>query len=278
MAVKKSDSIIIVGAGAFGLSTALYLHRDGYTNITVLEKGQQIPSVYSAANDLNKIVRAEYEDPFYTDLTVKAIDEWKTPLFAPYFHQTGFLHGVSGEAPTKAVDTLKRFWAAAEKHPDIQPSVVALKDKGDIDRHAWQLRQGSLPGWSGYLNRYDGYAHSADALAGIYRELSGKGVRFLLGVEGTVDKIVYNSSQDPGQSLTKATGVKTKAGKTHEAKLVVVAAGAAASHIVPQTGRQVVAKSWAVAHVKLTDQETAWLRGIPVVYARDLGFLFEPDP
>ena len=70
MAIQKSDSIIIIGAGAFGLSTALHLLRSGYTNLTVLEKDEQIPSRYSAANDLNKIVRAEYEDPFYTELTV----------------------------------------------------------------------------------------------------------------------------------------------------------------------------------------------------------------
>lgn len=85
MAVCKSDSIIIVGAGAFGLSTALHLHQVGYTNITVLEKGEQIPSPYSAANDLNKIVRAEYEDPFYTDLTVVSdVDATQTISLAPY--------------------------------------------------------------------------------------------------------------------------------------------------------------------------------------------------
>ena len=70
MALQKSDPIIIIGAGAFGLSTALHLLKSGYDNITILEKDEQIPSRYSAANDLNKIVRAEYEDPFYTELTV----------------------------------------------------------------------------------------------------------------------------------------------------------------------------------------------------------------
>lgn len=70
MGVSKTDPIIIVGGGAFGLSTALQLVQKGFTNVSVYEKDDHIPPRYSAANDLNKIVRAEYEDPFYTDLTI----------------------------------------------------------------------------------------------------------------------------------------------------------------------------------------------------------------
>lgn len=66
----KDTPIAIVGAGAFGLSTAWHLLQSGYTNITVFDKDPEIPSRFSAANDLNKIVRAEYEDRFYTDLTI----------------------------------------------------------------------------------------------------------------------------------------------------------------------------------------------------------------
>jgi sarcosine oxidase/L-pipecolate oxidase len=70
MGVSKSDTIIIVGGGAFGLSTALHLSQRGYTNISVYDRDDHIPPRYSAANDLNKIVRAEYEDDFYTELTI----------------------------------------------------------------------------------------------------------------------------------------------------------------------------------------------------------------
>ena len=76
MGISKSDQIIIVGGGAFGLSTALHLTQSGYTNISIFEKDDQIPSRWSAANDLNKIVRAEYEDVFYTDLTIVCISNW----------------------------------------------------------------------------------------------------------------------------------------------------------------------------------------------------------
>lgn len=296
MAVNKTESILIVGAGAFGVSTAFHLLQAGYRDITILDKGEEIPSRYSAANDLNKIVRAEYEDPFYTDLTLvsrcrmgmefifdnvqlltccqKAIEAWQTPLFAPHFHQTGFLHCVSGSAPAEALNTLNRFRAAAEAHPTIRPKVVSIDSVDDIRDSCWQFNQGPLPGWNGYLNRLDGYAHSGNALRGLYLHVKSQGVQFHLGSDGDVSEIVYEKA---GQGKT-AKGVKTKSGRFYPSRLVIVAMGAASSKLLPESGSQLVAKSWSVAHIHLTDDETSALRSIPVTYARDLGFFFEPDP
>ena len=119
----------------------------------------------------------------------------------------------------------------------------------------------------------DGYAHSANALRGVYNVCRERGIKFLSGSRGTATEILYTNKNGQRMSL----GVKTKAG-TVPAKLVIVAAGAAAARLVPECSQQVVAKSWSVTHIKLTDDETSALRGIPVTYARDLGFYFEPDP
>lgn len=183
------------------------------------------------------------------------------------------MHCVSGDAPGKAVDTLQRFRASAEQHPKIKPHVIPLEGEDDIRQACWQL-DGPLPGWSGYFNRFDGYAHSANALAAVYRATQAAGVRFFLGEQGAVQEIVYVST------LTgrKCAGIRTKNGRFHPSSLVIVAAGAGAGRLVPEIGTSVVAKSWSVAHVHLTDEETSALRGIPVTYARDLGFFFEPDP
>lgn len=70
MGISKNEHIAIIGGGAFGLSTAYELSQQGYADITVFEKDAEIPSRWSAANDLNKIMRAEYEDPWYTELGV----------------------------------------------------------------------------------------------------------------------------------------------------------------------------------------------------------------
>jgi sarcosine oxidase/L-pipecolate oxidase len=46
----KNEPIIIVGAGAFGLSTALHLARRGYTDVTVFDKQPYDKSLYSYFN------------------------------------------------------------------------------------------------------------------------------------------------------------------------------------------------------------------------------------
>ncbi|KAM3540865.1 hypothetical protein ARSEF1564_006221 [Beauveria bassiana] len=270
---QRNKTILIIGGGAFGLSTALYLAEAGYQDVTVLERDLQIPPRYSAANDLNKIVRAEYEDSFYTELTLKAIDAWKTPLFAPHFHQTGFLHCVSPAASTKAVQTLERFRQAAISSEHLRPHVFPIEN-GECARAAVaSLRDSPMPGWKGYFNRYDGYAHSADALACVYNKIRELGVKVLLGPDGHVEEIVYRTVN----GTQVATGVRTTSTEHLPAELVIVAAGGYASTLVSRIGRQIVAKSWSIAHVQLTETEAAALAGIPVTYARDLGFLFEPD-
>jgi sarcosine oxidase/L-pipecolate oxidase len=65
-----NQSILILGGGCFGLATALELAQKGYRNITILEKDVDVPSRFSAAYDLNKVIRAEYADDFYTQLAL----------------------------------------------------------------------------------------------------------------------------------------------------------------------------------------------------------------
>lgn len=59
--------------GAWRLSTALHLTNAGYLNITVFDKAAEIPSQYSAAYDLNTIVRPGYNDPFSTALASSSL-------------------------------------------------------------------------------------------------------------------------------------------------------------------------------------------------------------
>lgn len=108
----------------------------------------------------------------------------------------------------------------------------------------------------------------------MFQATTAQGAKFILGAAGTVSGIVYEETA----LGRKARGVKTTGGLFYPSKLVIVSVGVAGAKLVPEIGKQLVAKSWSVAHLHLTDDETSALRGIPVTYARDLGFFFEPDP
>lgn len=270
----KHLPIVIIGGGAWGLSTALHLLDAGHTNVTVFEQASSIPSQYSAAYDLNKIVRAEYEDEYYTELALQAMKKWKTPLWGPYFHQTGYVVATSDRAPQKAIDHLHHALANIKEHPSFAPSIKSLQKYDDFKDVFWQFT-GPMTGFKGYLNRHAGYAHSAGAMKGIHKHLSGRGVKFVLGPDhGKVTQLLHDSKDSP----KKCTGVKTADGRTHPSALTICCLGPFAAKLIPKVGAFTVAKSWSVAHVQLTQEECDYLRGIPVLNMRDLGFFFEPDP
>ena len=266
MAIDRNTSILIVGAGTFGLSTAYHLAKAGYRNITVLEKSPSMPPDLSAANDLNKIVRAEYEDPFYTHLALEAIREWQTTeLFVPHFHQTGYLLCTSSTAPEKSRHTLAQSLSSISSHPAFCDQIEPIQSRDDIRRVA-PVFDGPM-NWKGYFNRLAGYAHSADALRAIYVACGSLGVNVQLGV--TVKSLLFDDNV--------CTGVKTNTNHEYRADCTVLALGASLPSVLSTAGKQMSARAWSVGHIQLTSDEAASLHGIPVTYARDLGFFFEPD-
>ena len=206
-----------------------------------------------------------------TTITKDAINAWKTsPPFTPYFHQTGYVVATTGRAPRKAVEHLEKALSSVQADPHFAKGIKRLSGPEDFKDYTWQY-SGPLTGFSGYYNRLAGYAHSADALKGIWEVCAGMGVRFVLGEEkGRAERLVYEEG--------KCVGVRTADGETHKAELVICALGAHGASLLPGLGKFVVARCWSVAHVQLSEDEADFLRGIPTTNVRDLGFFFEPDP
>ncbi|KAK0630212.1 FAD dependent oxidoreductase [Bombardia bombarda] len=260
-------SILIVGGGTFGLSTAYHLAKAGYRSITVLEKGDTIPSPLSAGNDLNKIIRAEYESPDYAELALAAMEEWRSnPLFSPHFRQVGYLLGNSAAAPEKTRRTLAKSLASIETNPAFAGQITAINSRDDIGAVAPAL-DGPMEGWVGYFNRQAGYARASDALRAIHVAVKELGVHVIL--REAVVSLEYDKD--------RCTGAMTTSGSRYPADVVILTLGASVANVLPSIGRQITARSWVVAHVQLTPEEAAKLEGIPVTYSRDLGYFFEPD-
>ncbi|KAL4884126.1 FAD dependent oxidoreductase-domain-containing protein [Aspergillus karnatakaensis] len=100
--LEKKKRIVIVGAGAFGLSTALHLQRHHKHDIDVLlVDSQPFPSVDSASgNDTSRQIRMDYPDSFYANLARQAIQAWKTdPVFSSHWRQSGRVGAAAPGSP-----------------------------------------------------------------------------------------------------------------------------------------------------------------------------------
>ena len=91
------QSIIIVGAGEFGLTASLDLRRRGYS-VTVLDPGP-VPHPLAASNDTSRMVRMDYgDDELYVELAEAAIQgwhEWNSKWGEELYHEDGFLMATS---------------------------------------------------------------------------------------------------------------------------------------------------------------------------------------
>lgn len=102
MAIKHNSKILVIGSGVFGVSTALWLARTGYQDITVFDMQDTYSSGYdpgagidSASADLNKIIRFSYGNEIeYQKLAFEAAklwEEWNQEIAAT---EAGDLPGV----------------------------------------------------------------------------------------------------------------------------------------------------------------------------------------
>jgi sarcosine oxidase/L-pipecolate oxidase len=91
----KNQSVIIIGGGTIGLSTAYWLSKDPttYYSVKILDP-YPAPSFASAGWDINKIAHAEHSDPMYSYIADEALSLWKSDgIFAPSFVKSGYISG-----------------------------------------------------------------------------------------------------------------------------------------------------------------------------------------
>lgn len=285
-------SIYIVGGSVFGLSTALHLSHAGYKNITVFDRAATLPSPYSASNDLNKIIRAEYgighaEDDFYTELALRAVEFWKAPDdvggWRSCYSEVGYLRVASSATKSGAVQKDLEYFTKPREPANYDSlwfpddSFQAVQTPHDIHTAAPQVKNVNFDKqWRGYLNKHGGYALASQAIRLAYRRCLYLGVKFVLGEDGHITSLVTESPQS--QSVT---GVRAASGTVHthpsgKPSLTILCMGAHLPRVLSAAASQVTAKAWSVAHLELTESEAKALAGVPVMNFSELGFWMEP--
>ncbi|GKU17040.1 unnamed protein product [Fusarium langsethiae] len=191
--VAKNEPIIIVGAGVFGLSTALELKNRGYQNVTVLDR--YLPPVIDGSSvDISRIIRVEYADPFYGKMARPSM--------------SGNSFAEKSKAANKSLgDTLEEY----EDAHDIRKQFPAVQAK--------------LDGLKAYYNKTGGWADAESSIRQLAMECSLAGVSFITGARGRVLSLRYSGH--------KVIGVNVAEGEPIAAAQVILATGAWSNRLVP---------------------------------------------
>lgn len=182
-----TSSYLIVGAGCFGASTALALKKAKPNAHVTLVDRTPYPCPSAAAHDLNKIIRAEYEDPMYMRLALEAQEQWRTdPVLKPYFHKTGILF-IGIEAPGQAV--VRSY----EKVLGEGNSPAVLLDPEDAKARFGGIFQDG--DWTGVTkctwNPLAGWGDAANALRAVIQSAVDIGIKY---IQATVTKVAFDSN------------------------------------------------------------------------------------
>lgn len=212
-------TILIVGAGTFGVSTAYHLaqtYRDP-SRVTIIDREASPPS-QAAAIDINRIIRADYPSTLYCNLANEAIHAWFwSNELGPCFHKVGWLM-----MDEEGSDLKQRIYTTLRGRGTHIMQDVELEDIAKGKR--WDVLEGTeTKGFKdAYFNPDAGWVDAANATRRFMETAVKKGAKRVVG--NVVELLV--------SSTGRIEGVRTADGKRLAADKVVLAAGAWTSYLV----------------------------------------------
>lgn len=258
--MDPEKSIIVVGAGVFGLSTALELKNRGYRSVTILDRF--IPPVPDGSSvDISRIIRVDYADPLYGRMAQEAYSLWKT-AYKSHYHESGFVI----YADKSGNDYMEK---AKKVNEDLGNKVDYCENAHDI-RKVYPDIKSDLDGLRAMHNPKGGWADAAGAIGQLARQCSTAGVSFVTGARGTVTSFLYKEG--------RLVGLDTVGGERIMVSQIILATGAWTNRIL-QAEHATTASGQQVGFIELSDVEAAQMGKMPVMINLATGFfVFPPTP
>ncbi|KAL1584458.1 hypothetical protein WHR41_06267 [Cladosporium halotolerans] len=282
-----NEPIIIVGAGVFGLSTAIHLAKRGYKDVTVYDRHSYDDSQFSyfkgadsASADINKIIRSAYGGvSIYQDLSLEAIEgwkEWNERLRKGEDLLSGLSRGdqvfvPNGNLSMTDTNEITEFDQAtitsmeAAGYPGTQLNVTDARDRKIAAEKGFGLaidpfgreRRGQPN--TAVLDTTGGTAVADKACRFALHEARSLGVNFVLHPsKGAFKCLTYHSN-----ARRRVTGITTSDGRSHPACMTIMACGAWTPSLVPEMDGLCEATAGTVALIKIPRESPLWDRFSP---------------
>ncbi|KAJ5337577.1 hypothetical protein N7452_004305 [Penicillium brevicompactum] len=267
--MEKDQRIVIVGAGAFGLGTALRLKEEGYKSVTILDRS--VPPVPDgSSNDISRIIRFDYGDPIYAEIAKEAFDLWKTPDYKEAFHQAPCMWVCQDGTPEQPVQPRAHEYREKTKRvlTEMGQEWVPVNSVEEAKQHFPKLT-GRLAktGFDGFYNTSAGWADAGLACARLMSRCASAGVSFITGPNGHVEE--FEKHQDGS-----IKSVRTKSGRV-EGDHFIISTGAWTASLIP-SWNSMLAAGQVVGYLRLTPEEVTELRDVPIYFNFSTGFFAFP--
>ena len=211
---------LIVGAGIFGICTAIELRKRKY-KVAVLNP-DKIPHPLAASTDISKIIRMEYgTDTEYLEMAEMSMETWRdwNELFnEKIYHETGFILATS-----KPMNKKERPFEYASYQNLIDKNYIPEKLNSEKYKKYFPAFNPDFF-TDGFFHKKAGYAESGRAVELLTRYARQLGVEIFAGQ--TVKKIIIEKN--------KAEGVRSREGKTFLAGNTIVCAGNFTPYLIPE--------------------------------------------
>ncbi len=213
----SSKTVIIVGAGIFGVTAALEFRRRGW-HVHLVDPGP-IPHPRAQSTGSRMMVRLDYRaDEEYMSLAEASLEEWRewNRIWPePVFHETGLLvikrsPMTSGEFEYESYQTLLKH-----DHKPVRLNAADIRER--------------FPAWNadryvdGYFNPEGGYVDGGRVVAQLLQQAH-------------VDGVAVHEGQSFASLLlvaSRVVGIVTSNGSEFKADKVVVTAGAWIPRLIP---------------------------------------------
>lgn len=254
--MSASPDILIVGAGIFGLSTALaYDKRHPEFKIVVIDRFEP-PVPDGSSVDTTRCIRFDYTNGLYAELAHRATEVIKRDHdLAPLFHQVGMSFVFDGKT-----DKWGSHWNSQLENIRSVTENFTLSESPEkvfynIHGSTNGLSEGNTKWNQAYTNFDAGFIEADNAMRLFYQKCRGYSqIAFQFS---EVRNIVF----EPGTS--RAKGVQLNSGESLAAKLVVIAAGAWSAKLVDL--RNVISNTCIeVAWLDVTEAEEAKWRDMSI--------------
>lgn len=280
-------SILIIGSGVFGLSTAWSLTQDPHflkSKITLLDRAA-FPAPDGSSIDSSRIVRADYPDAAYARLAAEAQQKWRGEFGAEGRYTECGLSIFSGDLTDAASSTAEQ--GASQQHAErsVQKSMrnvieglglrVGRREEGGqatpfTDAEGAREAMGNLGGLAGtqgYVNWTSGWAHAEN------------GMRFMRQRVEATGRVEFRQAEMEGlvfrEDRKDVRGVQLVGGEQILADLTVLATGAWTPKFLDLRG---IASSTgqALAYLDITEEEQERFSKNPVVICYESGMFIIP--